>query len=367
MNAMSSRDRFLAHMSFEPVDRPPLREWGPWTQTRQRWAAEGMPESGPPQFAECDAWHDMGIDFGPWPRYDESVVAEDEDSVTHYTHKGVLVRERRERELSMPAFLQYPVTDRASWEAYRERYDPTSPQRYSADFAARARQAREQGCLVQLSGGRETSFFGHLREIMGAEEAMIILHDDPQLVHEIMDFLADFMVGIYEEALAQFVPDLAYLWEDMCYHTASLISPAMFREFLLPGYQKVCGALKGLGVAFIAVDSDGYTGELNPLWLEGGVDIIYPFEVAAHNDVVELRAQYGKRLGMMGGLDKRVLAAGPEAIDAELERKLPVALAGGYIPTIDHSLPPDIPYANFCYYWERKKALLGIGTPAGRS
>ncbi len=360
MNAMSSRDRFLAHMSFEPVDRPPLREWGPWTQTRQRWAAEGMPESGPPQFAECDAWHDMGIDFGPWPRYDESVVAEDEDSVTHYTYKGVLVRERRERELSMPAFLGYPVKDRASWEAYRERYDPTSPKRYSADFYARAGQARDQGCLVQLSGGRETSFFGHLREIMGAEEAMLVLHDDPRLVHEIMDFLADFMIGIYEEALAQFVPDLAYLWEDMCYHTASLISPGMFREFLLPGYQKVCGALKGVGVAFIAVDSDGYTGELNPLWLEGGVDIIYPFEVAAHNDVVELRAQYGKRLGMMGGLDKRVLAAGPEAIDAELERKLPVALAGGYIPTIDHSLPPDIPYAHFCHYWERKKALLGI-------
>lgn len=357
---MTPRDRFLAHMNFEPVDRPPLREWGPWTQTRQRWATEGMPEAGPPQFAECDAWHDLGVDFGPWPRFEETVTCQDEDSVTHYTYKGVLVRERHERELSMPAFLEYPVKDRKSWEEYKQRYDPASPERLSANLAERARAARDQGMLLQLSGGRETSFFGHLRELMGAEEAMLIMHDDPQLVHEIMDFLADFMIAVYERALAEIVPDLTYMWEDMCYHTASLISPAMFREFMLPGYQKVCGAVKAMGVPFIAVDSDGYTGELNPLWLEGGVDIIYPFEVAAHNDVVELRQQYGKSLRMMGGLDKRVLVWGKEAIDAELARKIPVSLEGGYIATIDHSLPPDIPYANFCYFWERKKELLGI-------
>ena len=358
---MNARERFVAHMNFEPVDHPPLREWGPWTQTRQRWANEGMPESGPPQFAECDPWHDLGIDFGPWPRFDESTVEQDEETFTHYTYKGVLIRERHERELSMPAFLDYPVKDRASWEEYRHRYDPASPERFSAGFAERGQQARDAGHVVQLSGGRETSFFGHLREIMGAEEAMLIMHDDPQLVHEIMDFLADFMIGVYEQVLPRFVPDLTYMWEDMCYHTASLISPAMFREFMLPGYQRVCAAVKSRGVPFIAVDSDGYTGELNPLWLEGGVDIIYPFEVAAHNDVVALREQYGRSLRMMGGLDKGVLVRGKEAIDTELERKLPVALEGGYIPTIDHSLPPDIPYDHFCYFWERKKALLGVG------
>ena len=319
-----------------------------------------MPPEGPPQFAECDEWHGLGVYFGPWPRFEETVVCEDEDTITHYNSKGVLVRERRERELSMPAFLEYPVRDRATWEEYRQRYDPATPERLTEGNAERERAAREAGAVLQLSGGRETSFFGHLREIMGAEEAMIVLHDDPQLVHEIMDFLADFMIAIYERALAEAVPDLAYLWEDMCYHTASLISPAMFREFMLPNYKRVCGALKTLGVPYIAVDSDGYTGELNPLWLEGGVDIIYPFEVAAHNDVVELRAQYGKRLRMMGGLDKRALAKGKDAIDAELERKIPVALEGGYIPTIDHSLPPDIPYENFRYYWERKKELMGV-------
>jgi len=73
-----------------------------------------------------------------------------------------------------------------------------------------------------------------------------------------------------------------------------------------------------------------------------------------------LRKKYGRERLMHGGVDKNALARGPQAIDAELERCVPVALEGGYIPTVDHSLPPDISYANFQYYWRRKKEMLGI-------
>ena len=83
-------------------------------------------------------------------------------------------------------------------------------------------------------------------------------------------------------------------------------------------------------------------------------------EVNAGMDVARLRREYGRDLLMTGGIDKRALADGPRAIDAELERCIPVALEGGYIPTVDHSLPPDISYANFQYYWRRKKEMLGI-------
>ena len=44
-----------------------------------------------------------------------------------------------------------------------------------------------------------------------------------------------------------------------------------------------------------------------------------------------------------------------EAIDRELELKVPLAAQGGYIPTLDHSIPPDVSYENFMYYFKRKK------------
>ena len=59
-------------------------------------------------------------------------------------------------------------------------------------------------------------------------------------------------------------------------------------------------------------------------------------------------------------IDKRSLAQGHDAIDAELKRRIPLAEQGGYIPHLDHAVPHDVPYEAFAYYWERKKELLGI-------
>ena len=108
------------------------------------------------------------------------------------------------------------------------------------------------------------------------------------------------------------------------------------------------------------LDSDGNVEELIPLWLESGINGVYPMEVAAGMDVVKLRREYGKDLLMTGGIDKRVLARDRKAIDEELEAKIPLAEQGGYIPHIDHAIPHDVPYENFAYYWERKKEWLGL-------
>jgi uroporphyrinogen-III decarboxylase len=139
----------------------------------------------------------------------------------------------------------------------------------------------------------------------------------------------------------------------MAFKTSSLISPRMFREFMLEPYQKVSEFVHGKGVPLTMMDSDGHISDLIPLWIEGGVDVIYPFEVNSGMDVREVRKQY-PRLGMSGGIDKRALAQGRKAIDAELAAKMPVAAQGGYVPTVDHALPPDITLANFRYYMERK-------------
>ena len=149
-------------------------------------------------------------------------------------------------------------------------------------------------------------------------------------------------------------------WEDMCYRNGPLISPSMFREFMLPRYCRITGLAQSRGVDLSFVDSDGDVEELIPLWLESGISGVYPMEVAAGMDVVRLRREYGKDLLMTGGIDKRVLARDRKAIDEELEAKIPLAEQGGYIPHIDHAIPHDVPYRNFAYYWDRKKELLGI-------
>ena len=93
--------------------------------------------------------------------------------------------------------------------------------------------------------------------------------------------------------------------------------------------------------------------------IEAGITCIWPLEVAAGNDPRELRRRFGRRVAISGGIDKRCLAGDRQAIKAELEAKIPALVReGGYIPTLDHSVPPDVPYSNFLYYLELKIELM---------
>jgi uroporphyrinogen decarboxylase len=74
-------------------------------------------------------------------------------------------------------------------------------------------------------------------------------------------------------------------------------------------------------------------------------------------DVVRIREAF-PRLQIIGGIDKRCLAAGHEQIDRELEYKLGAILGkGGFIPTVDHLVPPDVSWDNYTYYRQRLQAL----------
>ena len=78
-------------------------------------------------------------------------------------------------------------------------------------------------------------------------------------------------------------------------------------------------------------------------------------------DVLKVRRQYGQQLGIIGGLDKRVLAKGGQVMRDEVDRVMPLVEDGGYIPELDHSVPPDVSWADFCDFIGYLKHRLGRG------
>ena len=61
-----------------------------------------------------------------------------------------------------------------------------------------------------------------------------------------------------------------------------------------------------------------------------------------------------------GGIDKRVLARSLDDIDRMCDRILPtMRRRGGYIPTCDHGVPPEVPWQSFLHYRERCVELGG--------
>jgi hypothetical protein len=178
-------------------------------------------------------------------------------------------------------------------------------------------------------------------------------------VQEMVDFWAGFVLQMLETILAEAAPDHVQISEDMAYKQHSMISPEMVRCTLLPAWQAWIAALRAGGCPVVTVDSDGYIGELIPLWIEAGFDGTWPVEVAAGNDLLVYRQMYGRRMAYGGGIDKRLLAAGGEAMHAELRRVTPVIRAGGYIPGCDHGVPPDVSWPNFVEYSRLLARLTG--------
>lgn len=366
--SLTPHDRFLACMRCRPMDRPPLMELPPWEATVARWIRESrLPRAEVLAWQqECDAEENPGVSFAMIPPFPERIVAGDGESFTKTDSMGLTYRQfRDDPQRSMPEYLGFPVRSPADWRAIKRRFDPSSP-RYPADWDERRARWRTEHPILRLYGWVATYFggpslYGFCRMLMGEEALAYAFYDEPAMVHDMMETMTEFSIAVLARALREAPITLVQFWEDMCYRGGPLISPRMFREYLLPRYRRICDAVRSTGVDVIFLDSDGNVAELAPLWLEAGINGLFPMERAAGNDVAEYRRRFGRRLLMSGGIDKRALARGASAIDDELERAVPIAREGGYVPTVDHGIPPDVSWEAFSHYWRRKKELLGIG------
>jgi len=253
------------------------------------------------------------------------------------------------------------VKNRQDFTEMKPRYQPDTPGRLPVNWREDLPRWRERDFVL---GVTIPSIFWRVRDWVGFEGLCRLFYDDPFLVHEMMEHVADFTIAALEEILSAVAPDYAFFNEDMAYKTASMISPAMVREFMWPRYRKLVRFFREKGVSVLIMDSDGYIGELIPLWLEAGIHAVTPIEIAANNDPVEYRRRYGRRLGMLGGLDKRELRFDKERVRREVMSKVPwLVEQGGYIPAVDHGVPPDIPLRNFLYMCALIKEIACGGSP----
>jgi len=295
------------------------------------------------------------------PLFEEKVM---EDRGTHEVVQDEVGRHvlffKNRRTGFMPTYLHHPVTDIKSWEQNcKWRLDPSSPER-NQDLESRmkeAQQAAARGLMIvqNLIGG-----YMYLRSLIGPEQLLYTFYDDPELIRECMRTwfeIADTVIIRHQKYVTL---DELFIAEDICYKQSSLISPDMIREFLFPYYQQLIGNIKSRQLdksrhLYFQVDTDGNAPSVIPLYREIGMDVMSPFEVAAGCDVVAVGGQYPD-LMIIGGVDKREIARGREAIDRAIDSIFPaMCMRGGYIPTFDHGVPEEVSLEDYKYF--RKRCL----------
>jgi len=360
-----------------------------WEETLEKWVEQGVPkEIIDPRFREdyfqfqyirwlseiksgihgssamIDLSHGITVParaLSPLiPGYEPRFISEDERAVTYMNGIGQTVKALKAQVGRMPMYLDWPVKDRATWNEHKKRLDPNTPERWPSDWNAYVQERNKLGKEIQLAlevGG----FYFYPREWIGSERILYMFYDDPVLIEDIMEQMLYLETEVIKRVLPDIRVHLAYFAEDIAFKTGPLISPAMVRKFMMPRYKKITDLLHSYGVDVIFLDSDGNLNELIPLWLEVGINFVWPLEVAAHNDAVALRKKYGKDLIIGGTIDKRALIKGKEAIREEVMSKVPFLLeTGGYFPTIDHCVPPDVTFENYCYYINLMREVAGL-------
>ncbi len=192
---------------------------------------------------------------------------------------------------------------------------------------------------------------------MGTAGVSLAFYDMPAIIHRINQFALDIFMRHLSTILEVLPADVLYLQEDISGVNGPLISPRMFDEFVAPYYSQLVPMLRSKGVRHVLVDTDGDFRRLIPNFTKVGVDGFLPVDVNAGVDIVSVREQYPD-LQFVGGFNKLRMADGPEAIDQEFQRLLPVIRQGGYLPGADHQVAPNTPLEYYKYYIGRLKEVM---------
>jgi uroporphyrinogen-III decarboxylase len=367
MNSMTSRERYVNTLLFRKTDRVPLDPGKGRESTHRNWHAQGLPVGvdSDQDILLCAYREAGGKEELPeegegfpmvWqmiPQFEETILERGERTQIVQDWKGNICEISNDfdpRYLRDPIdfvtrrWIKCPVESRADWIDMMMRYDPRDPSRLPVDAPALARRLQKRTWPLRIS---VSGPFWQLREWLGFENLCVLFHDDPGFLKDMTTFWEQYVAQLLRTLFALVIPDEIHLAEDMAFKGFSMISPAMTREFFLPVYSHWGKIIREAGCPIYAMDSDGFIDELIPIWAEGGILACDPVEVAAHNDIVDLRRRFGRKMAFLGGIDKRAIAKGGSVIEAEIVRIAPVIGAGGYIPGCDHGVPADVSWPNY--------------------
>jgi uroporphyrinogen decarboxylase len=371
----------------------PVVHFGYWNETLDKWAAEGHITQ-----EQAEAWADgnptddaiarkLGFDFN-WntcfspetrlrPAFETKVVETFPDGSRHVLNgEGTVILEKDDAT-SIPKEIEHLLKDRASWEArYLPKLQFEMERITHAHVNVDGEMVRfDQGGLDYLKRGvwsnpyglHVGSLFGVIRNWLGIVGLSYLMVDAPDLLDEIIDTTAELCYRCTEETLALVCPDggpapfdFAHFWEDISFKSGPLISPRIFRKKVGPHYDRITDLVNDYGIDIVSLDSDGDVTKLVSVWLDHGVNTMFPIEVGTWgSSIAPWRETYGKELRGVGGMNKVVFTRDYDAVDAEIERLKPLVDLGGYIPCPDHRLAPDSKWENVKYYCERMRATFG--------
>jgi uroporphyrinogen decarboxylase len=348
---MKPKERVLAVLEREPVDRLPV----------DIWHTPEVMESLKRHFGTTDdfaVWRALGVDKIVWVFMDyldsqgeraggqAGAGAESGGSRTMW---GVPLKDIQAGEAHYAEFGTAPLAAYDTPESL-DRY-PGWPRVERFDYAGAAALAKRAACEFAVIGPW-VSLFEIYCQLRGLEQSLLDLVESPALVDAILDRVEAIQTEMMKRLFAAAGKDLnlVFISDDLAGQQSLLMSPKMWHRHLQPRLRRWCDLVHAHGLkAFY--HTDGAARPLLKSVIECGVDVLNPIQHACPGmALAELKREFGPHVIFHGGVDNQtILPRGtPDAVRREVRECLNTLGAGneGFICCSCHNLQAGTPLEN---------------------
>lgn len=354
---MATRELWRNIMFYGEFDRMPVVHWCGWPETRERWIAEGMPADADERkyFGASPHWTGVGVNLGLLPAFEEETLEDTEEYRIFRDGSGVVQQDWKKKSC-IPHYVDFTLKTADDWPEFKKRLQP-DPARVPEKLDQNIKNVEDSGLPITIG---TASMMGWIRNWMGVVNMSYLMYDAPDCYADMVDTLAELTCWGIDQVVPKMsvTPDMGFGWEDICGKSGPLVSPEIFRKCVGPGYTKIRNKLESYGIKLLGIDSDGMVEPLIQDWLDAGVNLQFPIEIGTWNaDPMAIRKKFGKELRIIGGYNKLALEKGRAAIDAEIERRIPLMKDGGFVLMPDHLITPGTPLEDYKYFLEQIRQL----------
>jgi uroporphyrinogen decarboxylase len=353
-NTLRKLERLNRALRHEEPDRVPISDffWGSFTE---RWRRElGLP-------ADANPYHHYDLDWivtvpnmDPWIRPFET-LRETPEEVVVKTGFGAIMHKH----------FQFPMPEMRAWETdtfekleEAEFDDPRDRRRFFAPGDNQIAgvgdgfQRNSPAWIETVKAGRpDFPVYGSIIEasecltrLVGQANSMLWMAEFPERMGAVINRLGAFYLEMARaeiEAGAGLL-DGFVIWGDVAYKKCTFMSPRYWRQYFKPWVAQITAHAHAHGLPVI-YHGCGNVKAIFEDYIEIGIDSYHPLEAKAGMDAVDLRRQYGHRIGFCGNSNIQVWETGDrDAIRREVLRKLNAARGGGYIFQSDHSVSSSV-------------------------
>ncbi len=358
---MTGKERTLNALERKPpVDQLPVCD-SLWVETLRRWIAEGhisANENSDDHFG-FDIMRGCGLNSTADPGFKNVILEESDTSMLQLNGNGATLRIPK-NSTGTPEHVGFSVKSRHDWEEKIKPFliDIDRRRIPSQIYREQKKRADEKQLFLTVGG---LAPFEQMHPVCGHENLLMGMALDPDWIMDMVETYVNLTINHFEIIFHEDgLPDAVWLSEDLGFKDHPFMSPAMYKELLLPGHKKLFDFFHSKKLKVI-VHSCGYVEPLVPCLIEAGMDCLQAMEAKAGMDMPRLFKNYGDKISFCGNIDVTIMLKNNiEELEKELRRKiLPVIKnGGGYILHSDHSIPPQVDYETFRFFVDEGRKLI---------